>query len=147
MPSVEKFLLKINLIFTIAICCEYQFYHARDGPCSCVLQRSSAAHASKTYRIVQQIPSDSSEDDVSGSDDEWLPEKRELENGSSSDSEAEDVEGAEDAEEVEGAEEDVGVEDVLPDKAQVHKKKVDMSGKSKIMSLRETWLHFQESGR
>ncbi|KAK7915717.1 hypothetical protein WMY93_011478 [Mugilogobius chulae] len=37
---------------------------------------SGADHASKTYRIVQQMPSDSSEDDFSGSDDEWLPEKR-----------------------------------------------------------------------
>ncbi|KAM7406566.1 hypothetical protein PAMP_000937 [Pampus punctatissimus] len=55
-------------------------------------ERSGAEHASKAYRIVKQIPSDSSGDDVSGSDDEWLPAKRELANGSSSDSETEDAE-------------------------------------------------------
>lgn len=37
----------------------------------------------KAYRIVEQIPSESSEDDASGSDDEWLPEKEGLANTSS----------------------------------------------------------------
>ncbi|KAF5897137.1 Uncharacterized protein DAT39_013177, partial [Clarias magur] len=49
--------------------------------------------------IVEHIPSESSEDDVSSSDDEWLPEKGEgsgLVNDSSNDSgsEDEDAEGA-----------------------------------------------------
>lgn len=52
-------------------------------------------HDRKAYRTVEQIPSESSEDDASGSDDEWLPEKEGLANASSIDSGAE---GAEDAE-------------------------------------------------
>lgn len=64
------------------------------------------------------MPSDSSEDDFSCSDDECLPDKRELVNGSSSDSEIEDAEGTEAVEEGKVAEEAEGAEDVLPDKAQ-----------------------------
>lgn len=41
--------------------------------------------------MVEQIPSDSSKNFYSGYDDEWLPDKREFTGGSSSDSEAEDV--------------------------------------------------------
>lgn len=46
------------------------------------------------YRKVEWVPSESSEDDAGGSDDEWLPENEGLANASSSDSRAE---GAEDA--------------------------------------------------
>lgn len=28
----------------------------------------------KPYRIVEHVPSEASEDDASGSDDEWLPD-------------------------------------------------------------------------
>lgn len=99
----------------------YIFIIYFNDSCLYVLQRSGAEHARKSYSIVEQLPSDSS-NDASGSDDEWLPEKRELANGSSSDSEAEDTESAEDVEAVEVAEEAMGAKDVLPDKAQGNKK-------------------------
>ncbi|XP_058235983.1 activating transcription factor 7-interacting protein 1 isoform X3 [Hemibagrus wyckioides] len=84
--------------------------------------RSSAGRDGKAYRIVEHIPPESSEDDVSASDDEWLPEKQGgsgLANASSSDSGSEDSEGTmggEVAEDVEGA------EDVPPDRAQGQKR-------------------------
>lgn len=72
------------------------------------MQWSRAERDRKAYRIVEQMPSESSEDDASGSDDEWLPGKEGVANASSSDSEAEDDEGAMDAEN-EGVEEDVPI--------------------------------------
>lgn len=71
---------------------------------------------------MRQIP-ESSEDDSSGSEDEWLPEKEALSYSSSSDSEAEEV------------------EDVPPDRAQ-GQKKAEISGGSKTTSFRGTCLPF-----
>lgn len=72
---------------------------------------------------MEHIPSESSEDDASGSDDEWLPEKQGegsgLVSASSSDSGSEDAEGAVGGEVAEDA---GGAEDVPPDRAQGQKK-------------------------
>lgn len=62
---------------------------------------------------MEEIP-ESDEEDDSGSEDEWLPEKEGLVYSSSSDNKTEDAEGAGQAEEVHG---------VPPDRAQGQKKK------------------------
>lgn len=47
--------------------------------CHCTLKSTSAVQNREAYTIVEEVPSESSDDDFSGSDDEWLPEKHSSE--------------------------------------------------------------------
>lgn len=59
------------------------------------MQLSRVEWDGKAYRIMEQMPSESSEDDASGGDFEWLLGKEGVVNASSSDGGAEDDEGTE----------------------------------------------------
>ncbi|XP_014865728.1 PREDICTED: piggyBac transposable element-derived protein 2-like, partial [Poecilia mexicana] len=93
---------------------------------------TSAAKNKEHYRIVKEIPSDSSDDEYSdSSDEEWLPynsrnigDTDDEGNADSQDAESQDDEGQDDGQVAEGGQQDEGTEEnvhMVPTQRNVHK--------------------------
>lgn len=96
-----------------------------------LLETSGAERNRRAYKIVEELPQSSEQDDAaSSSEEEWLPGQERKANASSSDSGAEDAESGKDAEGDEDANdgEVVEAEDLSPNRAQGKRTETKLSG-------------------